>query len=84
MYLDYNYDFGNKEEGAAAEMMVIERPRGLLHLFSTLYSLNELRLLKLCNADGYFYLLYLKSCAWMFGISKFCYSNRLMLYSVNN
>lgn len=60
----------DEEDAAAAEMMVIERPRNWSHLIKTLFTVDEYKLLKLQNADGYFYLLYLKYSAILFGISN--------------
>lgn len=63
-----NYE--DEGDAAAAEMMVIERPRSWTHLLKTLFTVDEYRLLKLQNSDGYFYLLYLKYSVILFGISK--------------
>ncbi len=65
---DINYD--EEADAAAAEMMIIERPRSWKHLIKTLFTVDEYRLLKFQNSDGYFYLLYIKYCVILFGISK--------------
>jgi hypothetical protein len=71
-FTEFNEEMQGKEEedAAALEMMVIERPRSWGHLIKTLFTVDEYRLLKLQNADGYFYLLYLKYSAILFGLSK--------------
>lgn len=66
--IEFNEDFQLKE-GDAAEMMVIERPKSVLQMLKTLYTFDEFKLLRLCNADGYFYLYYLKLCGKLFALS---------------
>jgi len=53
--------------------LVVERPRSWRQLFKTLYSVDEYKLFKLQNADGYFYLLFLKYSTGLFAISKIVY-----------
>ena len=48
--------------------MIVERPKNWMHLIRTLWLVDEYKLLKLQNADGYFYLLYLKRCYQMFAL----------------
>ena len=59
----------NGEEGDLAEqLLIIEKPRSWWHLLHTLYRVDEYKLLRLQNADGYFYLLFLKRCYQLFAL----------------
>jgi len=73
IFSDLNEELQGKDDDdniAGAELMVMERPRSWGHLVKTLFSADEYKLLRLQNADGYFYLLYLKYCAVLFSICK--------------
>jgi len=58
-----------KEENNA-ELLALERPKSWSHLIKTLWQVDEAKLLKLQNADGYFYLLFLKHAYKLFAICK--------------
>eukprot|EP00347_Sterkiella_histriomuscorum_P016017 403354814 len=72
---DYNFiqeDEGDdKQDNDGEAQLIVERPRSWAHLFQTLYSVDEYKLFKLQNADGYFYLLFLKYSAGLFSIMSF-------------
>lgn len=37
----------NREDAGEAEMMTVERPKSWMHLFKTLYTIDEYKLLRL-------------------------------------
>lgn len=48
------------------DVIFLEKPKNFLQLMRSLYKIDERYLLKLCNTDGYFYLLFLRKSANMF------------------
>jgi len=57
----------NKDQHEAEENLFnLKRPESWKECLTQLWSLEEFELFKINNPDGYFYLLYLKKCAYFF------------------
>jgi len=61
----------NKDQHEAEENLFnLKRPESWKECLTQLWSLEEFELFKINNPDGYFYLLYLKKCAYFFATRK--------------
>jgi len=50
------------------DVIFLEKPKTVWQLLKTLYLIEEQNLLKICNTDGYFFLLFLKKSSKLFTI----------------
>jgi hypothetical protein len=66
-FVEMNNDDENNEKQnlLVEELLNMEKPRSWSHLIKVLFQIDELKYLKEQNADGYFYLLYIKTCFQM-------------------
>mmetsp|Transcript_42371 Transcript_42371/g.65034 ORF Transcript_42371/g.65034 Transcript_42371/m.65034 type:complete len:172 (+) Transcript_42371:796-1311(+) len=67
------------------EFVSLEYPSGFRHLISILVSTDDKKQLAMSNPDGYFYLLFLKTCLKIISVcSVFCFCPLVFLYLSHN